>query len=59
VIEVTSRKTDLQDRAVREANLDRALAEDRRGRDRLIRQADMQMPDRSQLSATPNTGGNR
>jgi hypothetical protein len=55
---VSSKETDLADRAYRERQTEAALAADRAGRDRLIRQADEQPRDRN-LGNTPNTGGRR
>jgi hypothetical protein len=55
---MSSRETDLDRRAERGRAADQALADDRRGRNKLADQADEQLPDkRGRLAATPNTPG--
>jgi hypothetical protein len=53
---VSSKDSDLADRAERRRVTERALAADRQGRDRMIRLADEQPSDDSRLTDTPNTG---
>jgi hypothetical protein len=54
---MSSNTTDAADRRFRERQVEAALAADRAGRDRLIRQADEQPPEDGRLSNTPNTAG--
>jgi hypothetical protein len=57
---VTSRETDQRDQAERARLTDAALRADRQGRDRAIRRADEQLPDkRDRLGDTPNTPQDR
>jgi hypothetical protein len=54
---VTSKQSDLADRAERERQLEAALTADRQGRDRIRRLADREVPDAHGDQPTPNVGG--
>jgi hypothetical protein len=54
---MSSAETDRADRRERERFIDQALAESRRGRDRLRDRADAEVPDAHGDQPTPNVGG--
>jgi hypothetical protein len=57
---LSSNGSDVADRRERGRVIDQGLADDRRGRDRLIRAADERLPDnRRRLGDTPNTPGDK
>jgi hypothetical protein len=56
---MSSKETDTADRRERERFIDQALAESRRGRDRLRDRAEVQVESAHGDQPTPNVGGRR